>query len=88
MLEFLLPYVDPGFLVVQAAFAAVLVSTIRAQFKERASTVTLLTSTTFFVGLLWLMAFQIALGLPLAATSAFVSALLWAVVAWQRFRYG
>ena len=47
MLDFLLPFVDVGFLVVQTAFAAVMVSTIKNQFEARASTVTLVTSLTF-----------------------------------------
>jgi len=88
MLNFLLPFADAAFTIVQMVFCINLTATVYRQFKERASTVSLFTSGTTSVGLLVLGTFQLALGLVFASVTAVISAGVWAVIAGQRVYYG
>lgn len=86
--DFLAAYADPILAAAGMGFNLVLLPTVWAQWRAKASTVSLGTSFSNVGLLAVIIAVFSGLGLWLTVGVDTINAVLWAVVGWQRIRYG
>ncbi len=87
-MDFIAAHADLIIAVVQALFAVAMAPTVIRQWQARSSTVPLPSSLLTFGGLATFVAVYISLGLWYAAGIVAVTAVIWGLVAMQRFVYG
>lgn len=88
MMDLLADNADVIIAVVSAVFAASLLPTVWSQGKERSSSIPLTTSVLTFVGLATIVAVYASLEMWYAFGVGSGTAMLWGVIAVQRWMYG